>query len=194
MKPSRSFAFAAALASLISAPAFAEPVKYTLDPSHSQILFTFNHLGFSTMTGMFSGFEGTIMFDQENPADSSVEVTFPVSMMLTGWEARDQHFATADFFDPAKAETVSFKSTSIEVTGETTALITGSLSMNGVTKDVVLDATLTQVGEQPMLKKEWAGFTATTTLLRSEWGLGMFTPFIADEIPVTINIEAGKAE
>ena len=184
---------AAALA-LLSAPALAEAEKYLLDPSHSQIVFSYNHLGFSTSTAMFSGFEGEIAFDQQTPAASSVTVSFPVRTMLTGWQARFDHLMGPDFFDAAEDETVGFTSTAIEVTGETTARITGDLTLNGVTKPVVLEAVLNQAGEHPMEKKPWAGFSATTTLLRSDYNLGAFAPFIADEVAVAISIEAMKAE
>ena len=184
----------AAALSLLAAPAFAAPEAYTLDPSHSQIVFDYNHLGFSTGTGMFSGFEGEIMFDQEDPAASSVNVSFPVRSMLTGWEARFEHFMSPDFFDAADDEMVTFQSTAIEVTGEDTANITGDLTLNGVTKSVVLDAKLNQVGDHPMEGKPWAGFDATVTLLRSDYNVGMFAPFVSDEVNVAISIEAMKAE
>lgn len=179
---------------LAAAPAFAEAEKYTLDPSHSQIVFTYNHLGFSTSAGMFSGFNGEIMFDQAEPAKSSVTVSFPVKSMLTGWEARFEHFMSPDFFDAADDEMVSFTSTAIEVTGEKTAKITGDLTLNGVTKPVVLDAVLNQAGEHPMEKKPWAGFSATATVLRSEFNLGMFAPYVSDEVNLEISVEAAKAE
>lgn len=181
-------------AALLAAPAFAEAEKYTLDPSHSQIVFTYNHLGFSTTAGMFSGFNGEIMFDQADPAASSVTVSFPVKTMLTGWQERFDHFMTPDFFDAKEDEMVSFTSTGIEVTGEKTAKISGDLTLNGVTKPVVLDATLTQTGEHPMEKKPWAGFTGTTVLKRSDFNLGMFAPYVSDEVNVQISIEASKAE
>lgn len=180
---------------LMAAPAFAAPEAYTLDPSHSQIVFTYNHLGFSTGTGMFSGFDGEIRFDQEDPANSSVTVSFPVRSMLTGWEARFEHFMSPDFFDASDdSEMVTFESTAIEVTGEDTAKITGDLTLNGVTKSVVLDAKLNQVGDHPMEGKPWAGFDATTTLLRSDYDLGMFAPYISDEVQVDISVEAMKAQ
>ncbi len=143
---------------------------------------------------MFSGFDGEIMFDQQDPAASSVSVSFPVMSMITGWDPRSAHFMSPDFFDAKDSDMVSFKSTAIEVTGEKTAKITGDLTLNKVTKSVVLDAVLNQAGEHPMEKKPWAGFSATTTLLRSEYNLGMFTPYISDEVLVNISIEAGKAE
>ncbi len=185
---------AAALIASTATTAFASAEKYVLDASHSQIVFSYNHLGFSTTWGMFSGFEGDIAFDQENPAASSVSVSMPLSSMFTGWEGRLNHFMSKDFFDATDDETISFTSTGIEVTGDSTAKITGDLTLNGVTKAVVLDATLNQIGEHPMAKKPWAGFNATTTLVRSEYNLGQFAPFVSDEVEVMISIEAMKAE
>ncbi len=178
---------------LFAAPAVAAPEKYTLDSSHSQIVFSYNHLGYSTGYGMFSGFAGEIMFDQADPAGSTVTVSFPVKTMLTGWQERFDHFMSAEFFDAADDEMVTFTSTAIEVTGEKTALITGDLSLNGVTKTVVLDAVLNTAGEHPMMKQPWAGFSATTTLLRSDYNLGLFAPFVSDEVAVQISVEAMKA-
>ncbi|SMP11537.1 YceI family protein [Shimia sagamensis] len=183
-------AFAAASAT----PAFAAPEKYMLDSGHSQILFSYNHLGYSTTWGLFSGFEGEIMFDQEDPANSSVAVSMPVQSMWTGWEKRDAHLMSPDFFDASDDEMVSFTSTGIEVTGETTANITGDLTINGVTKSVVLDAQLNTASEHPMAKKPWAGFNATTTLKRTEFDVGNFAPFVSDEVTVQISVEAMKAE
>ena len=185
---------AAALLAVLSTSAIAEPKAYTLDASHSQIVFNYNHLGYSTSYGMFSGFNGEIQFDQEDPAASSVTVSFPVKTMLTGWQDRFDHFMSPDFFDATDEEMVTFTSTSIEVTGEGTALITGDLTLNDVTKSVVLDAKLNQVGDHPMAGKPWAGFDATTTLLRSDYNLGQFAPFVSDEVVVNISVEAMKAE
>ena len=191
----RTLLTAALLAAVTSTAAVAAPEKYVLDPSHSNVIFHFNHLGFSEIYGMFSGFDGEIMFDQEDPAQSSVSVAFPVKTMLTGWEARFEHFMSSDFFDASDDEMVTFSSTGIEVTGQTTAKITGDLSLNGVTKSVVLDAVLNTVtDEHPLNKMPWAGFSATTTLKRTDYNLGQFVPFVPDEIPVQISIEAGKAE
>jgi len=184
---------AAALA-LTATGAVAAAEKYTLDPSHSQVVFTFNHFGFSTISNTFAGFEGEIMFDQETPANSSVRVAIPVMSLFTGWEQRFEHFMSEDFFGATEGDMVNFQSTGIEVTGDATAKITGDLTMNGVTRAVVLDAHLNQTGIHPIANKPWAGFDATTTLLRSDFGLDLYAPAVSDEIPVFISIEAGKAE
>lgn len=178
------------LGATLSTAAYAEPVTYVLDPSHSQIVFSYNHLGFSTTTGMFSGFEGTIDMDADDIAASSVNVSFPAESLITGWPAREQHFLSEEFFDAETSPVVTFASTSVEVTGEKTGLITGDLTMNGITKPVVLDATLNQLGDHPMANLPWAGFDATATLLRSDFDMGAFAPFVGDEIEIFISIEA----
>ncbi len=178
---------------LAATSAFAEAEAYTLDSSHSQIVFSYNHLGFSTTFGMFSGFEGDIMFDQDNPAASSVSVSMPVMSMFTGWEGRTGHFMSPDFFGATDSDLITFTSTGIEITGDATALITGDLEMNGVSKSIVLDAKLNQVGDHPMAGTPWAGFDATVQILRSEFNLGKFAPFVSDEVDVMISIEAQKA-
>ncbi|MBU2982879.1 YceI family protein [Lentibacter algarum] len=186
-------AFAAATATVSATTAFAAPVKYDLDASHSQIVFSYVHQGYSTTYGMFSGFEGEIMFDADAPAASTVSVSFPVDTMLTGWEARFKHFMSEDFFGASDDKDVSFKSTAINVTGEATAEITGDLTLNGMTKTVTLDAKLNQTGEsrdgKPML-----GFDAQTSILRSDYGLGKFVPYVGDEVSVMISLEAVAAE
>ncbi len=188
----KSLVLAALLSATASLALAAE--KYTLESSHSQVIFSYSHLGFSTTHGMFSGFEGEIMFDQENPANSVVNVSMPVKSMFTGWEQRDEHFMSDDFFGAADEDMVTFTSTAIELTGDETAMITGDLTMNDVTKSVVLDAKLNKTGDHPMAGKAWAGFDATTTLLRSDFDLGKFAPNIGDEVNVMISLEAMKAE
>ena len=167
--------------------------RYVLDSSHSQVVFSYNHLGYSTTFGMFSGFEGEIMFDQEDPTKSSVSVSMPTKSMFTGWEAREGHFMSADFFGADDEDLITFTSTGIEVTGEATAKITGDLTMNDTTKTVVLDAKVNLANAYPFGENEgtlWAGFDATTTLKRSDFGLGAFAPAVSDEVNVMISIEA----
>jgi|TARA_B110000211_G_scaffold15914_1_gene16632 polyisoprenoid-binding protein YceI len=185
---------AAALLAAVASTATAAPEPYILDASHSQILFSYNHLGYSTTHGMFSGFDGEIAFDQEDPAASSVNISFPVMSMLTGWEQRFVHLMSGDFFGASEGDMITFASTGIAVTGDNTAMITGDLTMNGVTKSVVLDATMNQAGTHPMAEKPWAGFDATTSVLRSDFNVGNFAPFVGDEVQIMISIEAMKAE
>lgn len=191
-----------ALAAIVAAtalPAVAAPEAFTLNESHSQALFTYDHAGFSTTFGMYSGFGGDIMFDSENPANSTVSVTFPAAEMITGWDDRSAHFLqSGDFFKLDEFPDVTFVSTSIEVTGENTANITGDFTLNGVTKEIVLETVLNATTDEypfpPYQGRKAIGFDATVTLMRTDYNLGMFAPFIPDEIPVTISIEAVSAE
>ncbi|NCW68920.1 MAG: polyisoprenoid-binding protein [Marivivens sp.] len=137
------FLTSAAVFGLATAVA-AEPVNYVLDASHSQIVFSYNHLGFSTTTGMFSGFDGAISFDAENPAASSVTVEVKADSLITGWNERDAHFLSDDFFGAGAAPLITFASTGIEVTGENTGLITGDLTVNGITNPVMLCPSLSR--------------------------------------------------
>ena len=194
-----TFLASSVLAAGPATSAFATAEKYTLNVSHSQILFSYDHLGFSTTYGMFSGFEGEIMFDADAPASSSVAVSMPVTSMFTGWEAREGHFMCDDFFGAkvfgAKECTlITFTSTAIEITGDDTTKITDDLTMNDQIKPVVLDAVLNKADPLPFANKPWFGFDATTTLLRSDFGVGNFTPAVSDAVEVEISIEAQKAE
>jgi polyisoprenoid-binding protein YceI len=114
--------------------------------------------------------------------------------MFTGWEERFTHFMTEDFFGADENDLVNFTSTGIEVTGEDTALITGDLTINGITQSVVLETTLNAAMEHPMEGKPWAGFDASTTVLRSDFDMGMFAPFVSDEVEVRISVEAFQAD
>lgn len=190
---------AAVLAAPFATAAVAESAPYILNESHSQVLFTYDHAGFSTTFGMFSGFGGDIMYDAEDPSNSSVSVTFPAESMITGWDARSQHFLqSGDFFNLGDFPDVTFASTRIEVTGDSTANIIGDLTLNGVTKEITLDAVLNAATAEypfpPYQGRAAIGVDATATLNRSDYNLGQFAPFIPEEVPLTISIEAVAAE
>ena len=174
--------------------ALAAPQTYTLDSSHSQVVFSYDHLGFSTTYGMFSGFEGTVTLDPEAPEASSIQIEIPVESMITGWDARTQHFLSPDFFNIADAPVATFTSTGVEPTGEMTANVTGDLTINGVTKEVTLATTINQMGTHPMAQKEWVGLSATATVLRSDFNLGAFAPAVSDEVELIIEIEAEASD
>ncbi|HWL56664.1 MAG TPA: YceI family protein [Paracoccus sp. (in: a-proteobacteria)] len=174
--------------------AFAEPVAYDFDPSHSQVVFEYGHMGFSTSTGIINGVTGKLMLDAENPANSSVEATIPLSGLRTVSADLDKHLFGADFFDTDQGEAVAtFKSTKVEPDGDKEAKVTGDFTLNGVTKTIVLDIDLNQVAAHPMTGKEAAGFDGETKINRSEFNLGKFAPAVEDEVEVSITVEAIKA-
>src|SRR3546814_394393 len=138
----------------VAVSAQAAPVTYQLDPSHTMVLFSWNHFGYSNPTADFGLGEGTLVFDEQNPANSSVEVTLPLANLDTHVPALDEHLKKPDFLDAGKYPTVTFKSTAVQSLGGNKFKVTGNLSVHGVTKPVVLDATLNKVGPHPMTKAQ----------------------------------------
>lgn len=188
-------ATAAVLAAIAFAPAaHAAPVKYDFDKAHTSISFKVNHLGFSNSIGRFMDWDGHILFDAANPAGSSVEVKIKAPSVFMGTDAWDKHLKNADFLNVEKFPTIDFKSTKVDVTGEKTADITGDLTILGVTKPVVLKTVMNGAGKHPMSGKETAGFTATTAIKRSEFGMNYGLPNVGDDVAITIEVEANAAE
>ncbi|WP_443748438.1 YceI family protein [Asticcacaulis solisilvae] len=192
MKPIfKSVIAASALALFASASAFAADV-YKIEPNHSSVTFQYTHFGFSHPTGKFMNAVGQVNLDKADPSKSSVEVSFDIAGVNTGVPALDAHLKTADFFDAAKFPTATFKSTKVEVTGKDTAKVTGDLTIHGVTKPVTLDVKLNKLDMHPMMKKEDAGFTATATIKRSDFGMGAYVPAVSDQIDLYIEAETLK--
>ncbi len=180
------------LAGLIGAAATvqAAPVTYKLDPTHTNVLFSWNHFGFSNPTANLGLSEGTLVFDEKDASKSSVEVTLPLANLDTHVTKLDEHLKKPDFFDADKFPTVTFKSTKVQSLGGGKYKVTGDLTVHGVTKPVVLDAKLNKSGEHPMLKVQTVGFDATATVKRSDFGMGAYVPNVSDEIKIRITTEA----
>lgn len=168
----------------------ADPVTYKMDPGHTNVLFSWNHFGFSNPTANLGISDGTLVFDEKNPAKSSVEVTMPLAQLDTHVAKLDEHLKKSDFFDADKFPTATFKSTKVEAVGTGKYKVTGDLTVHGVTKPVVLDAQLNNIGMHPMMKVQTVGFDATTTLKRSDFGVAMYVPNVSDEIKIHITTEA----
>jgi polyisoprenoid-binding protein YceI len=186
----RLIPYAAAALLLVAGIAVAAPVRYDLDPNHTRIDFSWTHFGFSHPMGRFDRFDGDFRFDPADPTKSSVTVTIPVSSIDTGVAKLDAHLQTADFFDVAKYPTATFKSTRVERAGEHGLKVTGDLTLHGVTKPVVLDVAINKIGPHPMAGRAAAGFDATTTIKRSDFGISNYVPNVSDEIRLWISTEA----
>lgn len=181
---------ASALAlSLLAAPAIAEPVAYDFDKSHANLSFTYNHLGYSTTDGRFGDWDGTLLIDKDTPANSSIEFTINIDSLDTFWADRDTHLKSPDFFDAAKFPQATFKSTTVEQTGENQLDVTGDLTLRGITKPVTLTVDVLALGDHPMAKKPAAGFAVSTVIKRSDFGMDKFVPYVGDEVTVTFHAE-----
>ena len=177
-----------------SASAFAAGVTYKLDPSHTMVLASWNHFGFSNPTANFGQVDGTLVYDAKDVSKSKVDVTLPLAGLDTFVPKLDEHLKSADFFDAAKFPVITFRSTKVEAAGKDKLKITGDLTVKGVTKSVVLDAHLNKIGEHPLMKVPTVGFDATTTIKRSEFGVGAYVPNVGDEITLRITTEASAAK
>lgn len=169
--------------------ALAEPKTYAIDPTHMEVTYAINHLGFSTSKGRFADVESVLVLDEANPAASKVSATIKVASLDSGFAKRDEHLLSADFFDAAKYPTITFVSKGVTVTGPKTAKLAGDLTIHGVTKPVVLDATINAIGENPLTKKPAAGVHATTVIKRSDFGVTAYLPAIGDDVTITIDAE-----
>lgn len=167
------------------------PGTYTVDPSHSQVTFTVNHLGFSTYRGMFGSVTGSMTIDPKAPARSKVSIVIPMSGITTTVAKLDEHLKGPDFFDAAKFPTARFETTTIRPMGKR-AKITGQLTIKGVTRPVVLDAVF--VGAGTMMGKRTIGFDATTTIKRSDFGVSYGIPLVPDLVPLQISVAFERPE
>ena len=185
---------AAALLTLAIAPAFAAPVTYKLDPTHTNVLAQWSHFGFSHPFANFGDVEGVLVYDAADVGKSSVQVTLPLSGLEAFSPKFNEHLRSADFFDAARYPAATFKSTRVEAAADGKLKVTGDLTIKDATKQVVLDVTLNKAADHPMSKAPTIGFDATTTNSRTEFGVGAYAPNVGDEVTLRITTEASAAK
>lgn len=156
------------------------------DDAHSQLGFTVTHLGISDVSGTFNDFDVTIKSSQPDFSDATVELTARTASIDTRIDMRDNHLRSADFFDAEKYPVMSFKSTSIKKAGKHKYKLTGDLSLHGITKQVTMDFLYKGTVENPMNKKQTAGFQVTGVIYRSDFniGNGFPPPMISNEVRI----------
>lgn len=169
--------------------------SYTVDANHTLVKWEVNHFGFSPLWGLFGQVTGTMQLDPKNPAAAKVDVTIPVSKMVTGVPGFTAHLlrdgkdgGKPDFFGSAPAD-ARFVSTHVMVDEDgDEAKVHGNLTLNGITKPVTLDVDFYGAGKAPaqMGGKENVGFEAEATIKRSDFGLGYAVPLVSDEVELTI--------
>lgn len=168
----------------------AAAADYVIDREgqHAFVNFKISHMGFSWLYGTFKDFDGSFSFDAQQPEASQVEVTLKTASLDSNHAERDKHLRSDDFLNVAKHPTATFKSTSVKSTGEGTADITGDLTLNGVTKPVVIAAKFIGEGEDP-----WggyrAGFEGTTTLTLKDFDIKMDLGPTSQTVDLIISVE-----
>ncbi len=186
---------ATGIAALLSLPASAGTTSYQIDPKHSSAGFGVTHLMISTVRGAFHGVNGNVVWDDTDPSKSSVNVTIDATTVDTQEAGRDKDLKSPNFFDVEKFPTITFKSTKVEQAGPGKLKVTGDLTIHGVTKQVVLEAT----APKTPIKDVW-GLTRTaasgsTQVNRKDFGLTWNKNLdgggvmIGDDVDITLDVE-----
>ncbi|HEX5841218.1 MAG TPA: YceI family protein [Pseudomonas sp.] len=163
---------------------------YAIDKQgqHAFVNFKISHLGYSWLYGTFKDFDGSFSFDAAKPQESKVNVTLNTTSVDTNHAERDKHIRSDDFLNVDKHPTATFASTSVKSTGEGTADITGDLTLNGVTKPVVIAAKFIGEGKDP-----WggyrAGFEGSTTLKLKDFDISKDLGPASESVELIISVE-----
>ena len=180
------------LATLVALPATAVMANsYTIDPAHTYVSFSVNHLGFSTMRGKFDKQSGSLEYD---PAAKTASVTIEIDAgsIDTGHTKRDQHLSSPDFLNAVENPTITFKSTESGWNSGKLVSVTGNLTILGVSNPVTLKINSINCGENPFSKKHTCGFDAVTSIKRSDYGVNYGLPAIGEVLDLQIELEAVK--
>lgn len=163
---------------------------YVIDKEgqHAFINFKISHLGYSWLYGRFNDFDGTFSWDADKPEASAVNVTINTASVDSNHAERDKHLRSDDFLNVAKHPQATFTSTAVEMTGEDTANVTGDLTLNGVTKPVVLEAKFIGEGEDPWGSYR-AGFEGSTTLRLKDYDISMDLGPASQEVELILTVE-----
>jgi polyisoprenoid-binding protein YceI len=183
------FSAVLALTAGLAAPALAAPATYVIDPTHTYVRFSYDHLGLSTQLSRFDQTSGTVVYDKA-ARTAAVNVTVDTKSVDSGYPTFNEHLQSADFLDTAQFPTATFKSTKVVFQGDKPVSIDGELTLKGVTRPVSLTVTRFVNKEHPMKKKDAIGADASTVIKRSDFNAGKYAPNVGDEVTISIAIEA----
>jgi polyisoprenoid-binding protein YceI len=159
---------------------------YKVEGNHTQVVFSVLHFGFTDFSGLFAGASGTLKLDPAQLATSKLEVTIPMQSAITTVSKLNDELKGEKWFDVAKFPSATFSSTKVSSTSKGELLISGNLTLHGVTKPVLLHARLVGAGVNPLDKAYTIGFEATGTVKRSEFGVSTYVPAVSDDVRLTI--------
>ena len=163
---------------------------YRLDPVHTRVAFVVDHAGLSRAIGTFSGVQGRLEFDPAAWADASVAVTVPLASLQLGDDDWRDAVLDGTFLDAGDFPEAHFVSTAVHAGTDGRLRIDGTLTLRGVARPVQLDARLNAVKRHPVTRRRSAGFSATATLRRSDFGIGAWPNVVGDEVALMIEAEA----
>jgi polyisoprenoid-binding protein YceI len=189
-------ALAVALAAPLAAAAQAE--SYTIDPIHSFVYFSIDHLGINAMHGRFNKSAGKFTIDRAGKK-GTLELTIEAGSIDTGDNdkgsrprSRDEHLRSPDFFNVAEFPRITYRATGVKFAGDNPAEIEGQLTMLGVSKPVTLKVDRWSCRDHPMSKRPMCGGNVSATFKRSDFGMKYGIPAIGDDIRLLANVEAFK--
>ncbi|MDX1920961.1 MAG: YceI family protein [Candidatus Caenarcaniphilales bacterium] len=195
MKQDLKLFFSLATSAVLSLGAFAD--TYKIDETHSTVGFKIKHLGISNVTGKFDDFAGNFYFDPKKPEASKANAKIKLASVNTGLKQRDEHLKNEDFFNVAKNPEMSFESKSVKKIDENNYDVNGTLTLNGVSKPVVLK--VEHLGD---VKDPWgnerSAFSATTKINRKDYGLSWNKAMetggviVGEEVSINLEVEGIK--
>lgn len=167
--------------------------SYALDPAHTLVQWSVSHFGFNNYFGLFGDIEGTMTLDPADIAATEFDITIPITSVAVPSEGLRDHLlrpgedgAEPDFFG-AEPEAARFLSTSVRQTSDTTAVVSGQLTMNGNTGPVTMAVEFTGAGQNPMSEAQTVGFHGRATIDRTQWGVSYGAPMIGSEVDLDIS-------
>jgi polyisoprenoid-binding protein YceI len=177
------------LLAFAASTAFAAPIAYELNKDHTDVTFRINHAGFTMKHGSFADISGTLKLDADHLDASSVDITVAIDSIATNHAKRDQDLQSAKWLDAVQYPSMHFVSTKVARKGANKLDVAGTLTLHGVSRPLVLHATVNRIGASPFGGTQTAGFSATGTLKRSDYDIKGLIPMIGDEVAIEIDAE-----
>jgi polyisoprenoid-binding protein YceI len=183
---------------IVSQPLLAQEASWRVDPSHSGAHFSVRHMMISTVRGEMTGITGSVTYDPKDPTRATVEATIDCTTVNTGVAKRDAQLKSADFFDVAKYPLMKFKSKRVEKAGDGKLKVTGDLTINATTQEVVLDVDGPTAPIHDPRGNEKIGLSASTQISRKKFGIVWNETLesggvaVADEVSITLDLELIK--
>ncbi len=181
------------LAGSQAATVAAKSATYQFDPVHTRVIFQVGHAGFSNQPGSFSGIEGSLDFDEQDWSQARLSVRIPIGALQLGDANWNQRILDRTFFDVGKFPDAKFISTQVMQTNPGQGMVTGELTLHGITRPVTLAITLNALKRHPLTRRMTAGFSATTTLSRRDFGMDSWRTLVGDEVRLVIEVEATRS-
>ena len=176
-----------AMLAFVSQPGIAQSAEYDLDPSHTSLVFSASHFGYSYTFGRFNKVAGAFRFDKNNPSASAFTVEIEAASLDTNDKKRDEHLQSPDFFDVRQFPKITFQTTSVTAAGNDLQL-TGKMTLHGVTKEVTVPLKYLGEGKGPYGKYR-CGFYSNFSIKRSEFGMKGMLEAIGDDINIMFSFE-----